>query len=67
MYNFKKIDQVSHRFMKFCNIYKNIDNCVIVRRYIQLSDYRVGNVEILYTQENQNTSIMFGTHKQMFS
>ena len=49
MYNFKKIDQVSHRFMKFCDIYKNIDNFVIVRRYIQLSDYRVANIEILYT------------------
>ena len=35
--------------MKFGDIYKNIDNFVIVRRYIQLSDYRVGNVEILYT------------------
>ena len=49
MYNFKKIDQVSHRFMKFCDIYDNIDYFVIVRRYIQLSDYRVANIEILYT------------------
>ena len=55
MYNFKKIDEVSHRFMKFCDIYENIDHFVIVsckliiRRYIQLLDYRVANIEILYT------------------
>ena len=57
MYKFKKIDEVSHRFMKFCDIYENIDHFVIVscntnhwkRRYIQLLDYRVANIEILYT------------------
>ena len=58
MYNFKKIDEVSHRFMKFCDIYENIDHFVIVScntnhlkgKFESISsDYRVANIEILYT------------------